>query len=131
MAATRTIGQMQEFYQVSLPTWRGFNAIADDKLVPTLLTIVESRHYSFIRGLISPALPKDKTYDQLVEFLQKHYDPVPIVIVERFHFYQRNQHTRESITDYLTSLRRLACHARFGPPKSGPPGQNLSKNMDP
>ena len=70
------------------------NAIEDDKLVPTLLTVVGSEHYSLLRGLISPQLPKDKTFEQLVAILKKHYDPEPIIIAERFRFYQRNQGAR-------------------------------------
>ena len=84
------------------------------KLVPTLLTVIGSRHYSLIRGLILPDLPKDKTYDQLVKLLTKHYDPEPIVIAERFHFYKRNQRSNKSIANYLTSLRRLASRRKFG-----------------
>ena len=70
------------------------NAIEDDKLVPTLLIVVGSEHYSLLRGLISPQLPKDKTFEQLVAILKKHYDPEPIIIAERFRFYQRNQGAR-------------------------------------
>ena len=90
------------------------NAIADDKVVPTLLTVVGSKNYSLLRGLVSPALPKDKTYDELVELLKKHFDPEPIVIAERFHFYQRNQKAGESIAEYLATLRRLASRCQFG-----------------
>ena len=58
-----------------------------------------------IRGLVSPELPKDKTFDELVDLLKKHYDPQPIVIAEQFHFYQRSQKPDETITNYLASLR--------------------------
>ena len=90
------------------------NSIDDDKLVPTLLTVVGATHYSLLRGLISPALPKDKSYDDLVTALKKHYDPEPIVIAERFHFYRRNQHAGESIGEYLANLRHLASRCKFG-----------------
>ena len=64
------------------------NSIADDKLVPTLLTVVGSTHYTLIRGLGSPKLPKDKSFDDLVGILKKHYDPEPLIIAKRFHFYE-------------------------------------------
>ena len=86
----------------------------DAKLVPTLLTVVGSKHYSLIRGLVSPALPKDKSYEDLVTLLKKHYDPEPLVIAERFHFYERSQKPGESVADYLASLRRLASRCQFG-----------------
>ena len=90
------------------------NGIADAKLVLTLLTVVGARHYSLIRGLVSLDLPKDKSYDELVELMKKHYYPEPIIIAERFHFYQRNQKSGESIGEYLACLRRLASRCKLG-----------------
>ena len=46
--------------------------------------------------------------------LKKHYDPEPIIIAERFHFYQRSQSAGESIGDHLTNLRQLASRCKFG-----------------
>ena len=123
MAATRTIGQMQEFIPANetvtayLERFQLFveaNAIEDDKRVPTLLTVIGSVHCTLLRGLVSPQLPKEKTYDELVEILKKHFDPEPIIIAERFHFYRRNQGQSESISDYLANLRRLASRCKFG-----------------
>ena len=45
--------------------------------------------------------------------LKKHYDPEPIVIAERYHFYRRSQNARESIAEYLASLSRLASRCKF------------------
>ena len=44
----------------------------------------------------------------------KHYEPEPIVIAERFHFYQPNQKPGESIADYHACLRKLASRCQFG-----------------
>ena len=96
MAATRTIGQMQEFhpdkesvtaYLERFQMFVSANTIEADKVVPTLLTVIGSTHYTLIRGLVSPDLPKDKGYDELVELLKKHYDPEPIIIAERLHLF--------------------------------------------
>ena len=108
--ATETVTAYLERFQLFVAA----NSIADDKLVPTLLTVVGSEHYSLLRGLVSPQLPKDKTFDELVTLLTKHYDPEPIVIAERFHFYRRNQASSESVGDYLAQLRRLASRCKFG-----------------
>ena len=35
------------------------------------------------------------------------------IIAERFHFHKRNQHTGESITDFVAELRRLAARCKF------------------
>ena len=85
----RTIGRMQEFnpanetvtaYLERFQLFVEANNIEDDKLVPMLLTVVGSDHYSLLRGLVSPQLPKEKTFDELVSILKKHYDPEPIII---------------------------------------------------
>ena len=60
--------------------------IAEDKVVLTLLTVIGSKQYSLLQGLVSPELPKDKSYDDLVDLLKKHFDPEPIVIAQQFHF---------------------------------------------
>ena len=67
------------------------NNIEDDKLVPTLLTMVGSDHYSLLRRLVSPQLPKEKSFDDLVATLKKHYDPEPIVISTKGTRAQANQ----------------------------------------
>ena len=63
---------------------------------------------------MSPALPKEKTFAELSELLTKHYDPEPILIAERFHFYRRNQRSGESIAEYLACFRRMASRCKFG-----------------
>ena len=66
MAAT--IGHMNEFapdvepitaYLKRFQMFVSANAIEDNKVVPTLLTVIGSRQYTLLRGLISPVLPKD------------------------------------------------------------------------
>ena len=123
MAATPTVSHMQEFNPETetvtayLERFQMFvlaNSIADDRLVPTLLTVVGFTHYTLIRGLVSPELPKDKSFDELVDILKKHYDPEPIIIAKRFHFYERRLKPTESITNYLATLRRLASQCVFG-----------------
>ncbi len=76
------------------------NGIAEDKQVSTLLLVIGMKHYSLIRGLVSPVKPENKTLVELKSILKKHYDPEPIVIAERFRFYQRTQKSGESIADY-------------------------------
>ena len=51
---------------------------------------------------------------QLTEVLRSHFDPKPLVIVERFHFHRQDQALGENISNYVTKLRRLATHCNFG-----------------
>lgn len=40
--------------------------------------------YKLLRSLIAPAHPQDKTFEQLVEALTKHYSPQPVEIMLLF-----------------------------------------------
>ena len=117
------IGRMKEFnpdqetvtaYLERFKLYVEVNDIEDAKKVPILLTVMGAKHYSLIQGLVAPALPREKTLAELETLLKKHYDPEPIVIAQRFHFYQGSQKPGESIADYQASLRKLASHCKFG-----------------
>ncbi len=62
---------------------------------------------------MAPALPREKTYAQLVEALQKHFEPTQVLIAERFHFYKRSQGLTESVAEFAADLR-LAIKCDFG-----------------
>ena len=91
MVENQTISQMQEFNPKNeMVTAKDFNIHIGKykcKLVLTVLTVVGSTHYSLIRGLLSPELPKDKSFKDL-GILKKQYDLESIIIVEQFHFYE-------------------------------------------
>ena len=90
------------------------NEIADEKRVSVLLTVIGPRNYGIIRSLVAPARPKDKTYAELEAALKAHFQPKPLVIAERFRFYQRSQGLTETVLDYAAELRRLAISCEFG-----------------
>ena len=67
------------------------NGVEDDRKVATLLSLIGPRAYAVLAGLLAPATPKDKNYEQLIETLKSHYQPKSLVIAERFRFYKRSQ----------------------------------------
>ena len=67
-----------------------------------------------LRNLLAPTLPKDKTLDEIVDVLTKHYEPKTLVIAERFQFHRRNQAVGESVAEYVAGLRLLTRHCEFG-----------------
>ena len=114
-----TIGQIQEFdpkkekvtaYLERVQMFLVANSIQEDKKVPVLLSVIGGKTYVL---LLAPDKPKDKTFEELSEVLQKHFEPKPVVIVQRFHFHRRNQAPGESVADYVAELRRLATHCKF------------------
>ena len=82
--------------------------------MPTLLSLIGSKTYSLLKDLHLPEKLADKTFDEIVSTLQKHFNPTPLEITERFRFYKRNQQEDESVLNYVAVLRKLTTHCNFG-----------------
>ena len=90
------------------------NDVKPAQQVATLLTLVGSETYGILKDLITPAKPKDKTYEELCAALEKHFSPPTLTLAERFKFGVRNQKPEESIGDFAKALRRLTTKCNFG-----------------
>ncbi|UYV63361.1 K02A2.6-like, partial [Cordylochernes scorpioides] len=86
----------------------------DEKKKACLLTLMGSKTYGVLKNLCSPILPKDKTFDNLIDILKRHFSPKRSIVVERFIFFKRMQLKEESISDYLVEIKRLASSCNFG-----------------
>ena len=121
-----TLGKLPEFHDGE--DWREFierldayffaNTItgneAEEKKRAILLTVCGSKTYSLMKNLLAPRKPTEKTYKELVDLIASHLSPKPLVIVERFKFYRRDQKPHESINDYVAALRKAAENCEFG-----------------
>ena len=85
-----------------------------ERKVAVLLTVIGSKTYSLLRNLLAPAKPADKGFDEIVQVLQNHLSPKPLIIAERFKFHRRNQGESESVAQYLVELRKLSEKCEFG-----------------
>ena len=99
------VERMEQFFDA--------NDIKDEKKVVVLLSVVGASTYGVIRNLSQPTLPKDKTYNDLVGLLKKHYNPKPLVISEQFKFNRRNQKEGEKVADYVVEWKRLSVNCDF------------------
>ncbi len=70
--------------------------------------------YPVIRDLVSPESPMDKTLVEIVAALKQHYEPVTLVIAERFNFHHRSQQQGESVSEVSAELKRLSLNCKFG-----------------
>ena len=59
------------------------NEIAEDRQVHVFLVVVGPQAYKFLKNLCDPENPNSKSYEELKQILQAHYEPAPIVIAER------------------------------------------------
>lgn len=88
--------------------------VPETKKAAYLLHYMGPDAYDVLCDKLSPELPSNKTYDQLVKTMKQHYNPEPLEIAEIFRFLQRKQHEGETVQDYLTALQRLATTCNFG-----------------
>ncbi|XP_014834021.1 PREDICTED: uncharacterized protein K02A2.6-like [Poecilia mexicana] len=122
MSKMACVGKVEEF-DSSSGDWESYiervelycdaNDIEDEKKSSVLLSLMGAKTYSLLRNLLSPAKPSSKSYKDIVDTLQKHLNPAPLVIAERFRFHKRNQTKDESISEYMAELRKLSQHCDF------------------
>ena len=101
------------FYLERLQLYFEANTVEEDRKVAVLLIVVGARTYETLRSLLAPTLPRDKSFEELLGVLKKHFDPQPLVIGERFRCYQRSQKPGESIADFIADLRQLSIKCDF------------------
>ena len=109
------LGSISE-YSSTQESWTSFvkrvvqylaaNKIEDaDQQRAVLLSICGPATYRLIQNLVSPKKPTELKFTEIVEALQKHHDPKPSVIVQRYRFNSRNRRTGESVATYIAELR--------------------------
>ncbi|KFD60920.1 hypothetical protein M514_09074 [Trichuris suis] len=88
--------------------------IADDQQkCALLLTAVCEQTFGLLRTLVQPKALVDCKYAELVGSLRTHFCPPPNEIVQRFRFHSRVQREGETISDFVTDLRRLSAKFNF------------------
>ena len=90
------------------------NDIAEAKKVSTLLSAIGKKTFAVLCDLVSPDNSKDNSLDQLVEVLKQHYNPVKLVIAERFTFHRHCQQPGESVAEFAAELKKLSQNCKFG-----------------
>lgn len=83
------------------------------KAIAILLSSIDVSTYGLLQSLVSPARPKEKTFDELIKVLTNHYKSAPKAIAERYKFYKRVQQPGESINVYLSELRKIGLTCKF------------------
>ena len=98
------IGRIEVFDE-SLELWDAYkerldpffiaNSVKDDKKVPALPSLIGGRTFGVLRDLTAPALPAERTYENMCRTLNDHFAPQPRIIAERFRFHKRDQHEND------------------------------------
>lgn len=104
-----------DIYAETIDNYCEANAITDpSRKRAILLTVIGRDAYTILRSILSPAVPKDKSYDELIKILKSHFMPQVSIIYRRFLFHKRIQKADETISEYITELRQLAEECNFG-----------------
>ena len=80
----------------------------------TFLAVTGPATYTLARNLVSPDKPGDKSYDELVDALKKHFNPTPLETVHHSKFHSRVRKPGESIAVFVADLCAPAEFCNFG-----------------
>lgn len=123
MASANFIGTVSEFdpskeqwtnYQKRLEIWMKANKCSEEDKVTIFLALIGAEAFEAVSNYVSPDEPTDKTYAQLTEILQKHYQPTHSEISMRLQFRNRKQQPNESISEYILELKKLSKRCGYG-----------------
>ena len=89
------------------------NEIKEDKQVAVMLSLMGNKTHGLLRNLVAPAKPSSLSFKTIVETLQKHLSPKPLLIAERFSFHKRNQLEGETVSTYLAELKKLSLYCNL------------------
>ena len=78
-----------------------------------LLNVCDLATYKLFRTLAAPAKPSEIEYADLLKLMKEHVTPKPTVMVEHFRFHFRSQQPGETVTAFVSELRRLSEHCKF------------------
>lgn len=78
------------------------------------LTVVGRRSFKVLKDLGFPCKSEEKSYDEIVAVLTKHYQPEVIDIAERFVFGEHKQEDGEKVSAYSLALKELVMRCNFG-----------------
>ena len=118
-----SIGQLRDFdrskesfeaYIERLENFMKANGVKSENQVAVLVTAIGPETYGLLRNLLTPEKPDARSYEELVEILNNHLHPKPLVIAERFNFHNRFRNDSESVADFAAQLKKLSAHCEFG-----------------
>ena len=90
------------------------NDVAEKKQKAILLSACGVATHCFIKSLMAPVNPAEKSFAQLVKLVGDHHSPKPSVIVERFRFNTRTRQQGESVANFIAKLQHLTRYCEFG-----------------
>ena len=100
-------------YEERLTSFMHFRKVSDEEKSDFLISKLDNDTYILLRSLITPNIPREKSYSELVASLKAHFSPTPNYLVERYRFTRRVQREGEDWSDFLADLKKLSQFCDF------------------
>ncbi|KAF2883624.1 hypothetical protein ILUMI_22558 [Ignelater luminosus] len=107
------IGEDWSLYKERLDQYFLANYITEDRKVAVLLTLIGTQAYKVLRDLCDPVLPKEKSFDELCNLLQKQFAPRTSIFRKRIEFYYIKQNMGEPNNNYYVRIKNAATPCIF------------------
>ncbi|XP_049267408.1 uncharacterized protein LOC119376595 [Rhipicephalus sanguineus] len=102
-------------YRIRLEAYFEGNEITDSaKCRAVLVSSLSDNVVRLLQGRLSTVPVNSRTYEQIVEYLEKQYNPQVNETAASFSFFMRKQQGGEGIREYISDLLRLAKNCNFG-----------------
>lgn len=98
--------RLEQFFEI--------NDVVEEKKRAILLTSISDDVYKTLRDVCHPVLPKNKTFDELCELLNKQFVKKTSVFRERVTFYNAKQMRDETISSWFARIKKLSVDCKFG-----------------
>lgn len=98
--------RLEQFFEI--------NDVVEEKKKAILITSISDQIYKTLKDLCFPLLPKEKTFNELCELLNKQFVIKTSVIRERYTFYNAKQMAGESIANWFARIKKLSIDCKFG-----------------
>ncbi|XP_075550119.1 uncharacterized protein LOC142583515 [Dermacentor variabilis] len=101
-------------YRIRLEAYFEGNGITDTAERRALLvSSLSDNVVRMLQGRLPTVSVNSQTYDEVVEYLEEHYNPQVNEMAASFWFFMRKQRYGESVREYIADLRRLAESCNF------------------
>lgn len=98
--------RLEQFFEI--------NDVVEEKKKAILITSIGDDIYKTLRDVCHPVLPKNKTFDELCDLLNKQFVIKTSVFRERYSFYNARQMAGESIANWFARIKKLSIDCKFG-----------------
>lgn len=108
-----------EVFRDRVEEYAVLNDLNDVKTRAVLITCIDHETHKQLVDLCYPELPKNKTFKEICELLNKHFKRRPCTYRERHIFYNAKQEESEAIIEWFKRIRSLAVDCNLGYQFSG------------